>query len=80
MIFATISFLLIASAAAIPTHDHEHTHVLHKRLPDTWHQPPDHPVHALFRRAPGTDGVVYPSVGTPSKCQLFLSDRAAFDY
>jgi len=63
-----VSFLLIARAAAVPKpSDHDHAHNVRRALPDTWHQPEDHPVHALFKRAPGTDGVAYPSVGSPSK-------------
>ncbi|KAF8974562.1 hypothetical protein BDZ97DRAFT_1900211 [Flammula alnicola] len=51
---------------AVPTpHDsHDHLHNVRKALPTTWYQPRDHPVHDLFKRAPG-DGTDYAAVGTP---------------
>ena len=32
-----------------------------------WYHSPDHPVHALFRRAQDDAAVVYPPVGSPGK-------------
>ncbi|GLB34544.1 putative polysaccharide deacetylase [Lyophyllum shimeji] len=37
-----------------------------QRLPDTWYQPDDHPVHALFKRGAPGDGTNYPAVGSPT--------------
>ncbi|KAF9485353.1 chitin deacetylase [Pholiota conissans] len=57
----------LASTLAVPTpHDSydDHSHNVRKALPDTWYQPRDHPVHTLFKRAPG-DGTNYPAVGSP---------------
>jgi hypothetical protein len=45
----------IACAASTPFHNHEHRdeHSVHRRLPGSWHQPRDHSVHELFKRAVG---------------------------
>ncbi|KAG6900966.1 hypothetical protein C0993_004403 [Termitomyces sp. T159_Od127] len=43
-----------------------HAHSLERRLPASWYQHDDHPVHALFRRGPPTDGTNYPQVGSPT--------------
>ncbi|KAG5724345.1 Chitin deacetylase [Termitomyces sp. T112] len=45
---------------------HDHSHSVEKRLPTSWYQPEDHPVHALFKRDQPTDGTNYPQVGTPT--------------
>jgi hypothetical protein len=64
-----VAFALIR-AAAVPTpydsHDHNHSHDVRQPLPNTWYQARDHPVHELFKRAPG-DGTNYAPVGTPGK-------------
>lgn len=63
--------LLACTGYALPSHSHGS----HSALPGTWFHPPDHPVHALFRRQNGTDlstdGMNYPPVGSPS---MFLCD------
>ena len=67
-------FLLFAlpliRAAAVPnsydSHDHSHSHDVRQPLPNTWYHARDHPVHELFKRAPG-DGTNYAPVGTPGK-------------
>ena len=60
--------LPLVHAAAVPnTHDsddHNHSHDVRQSLPSSWYQARDHPVHKLFKRAPG-DGVNYAPVGTP---------------
>ncbi|KAK7695815.1 hypothetical protein QCA50_000453 [Cerrena zonata] len=43
--------------------DHDHA-PLNRRLPSTWYQADDHPVHQLFKRGPSTDGAVYAQVGS----------------
>ncbi|GLB33810.1 putative polysaccharide deacetylase [Lyophyllum shimeji] len=55
-------------AALIPSvHDHnDESHAVSSRLPDTWYQPDDHPVHALFKRGAPGDGTNYPAVGSPT--------------
>ncbi|KDR83740.1 hypothetical protein GALMADRAFT_236093 [Galerina marginata CBS 339.88] len=71
MILPLISLfsLLLARTAAVPTptdsHDHAHSHSVRQALPDSWYQPRDHSVHALFKRAT-SDGVNYAAVGTPA--------------
>ncbi|PPQ98546.1 hypothetical protein CVT24_004037 [Panaeolus cyanescens] len=57
----------LAQALSVPTstHDHAHNHEVRRSLPDTWYQPEDHAVKALFRRAPD-DGNDYPPVGSPA--------------
>lgn len=66
MLISSIALLIIShclwSTRAAPTELHDHT--VHTSLPAAWHHEPDHPLHALFRRAPG-DGITYPAVGTP---------------
>jgi hypothetical protein len=59
---AFILVVFFAFALSLPINDNAH-HV-HKALPSTWFHPDNHPVHALFKRAPG-DGVTYPPVGSP---------------
>jgi len=57
--------LPLINAAAVPnTHDHNHSHDVRQSLPSNWYQARDHPVHKLFKRAPG-DGINYAPVGTP---------------
>ncbi|KAF9568900.1 glycoside hydrolase/deacetylase [Agrocybe pediades] len=69
MIFPSsfVVFLSVACAAAAPKPSeasHSHSYTVRRALPNTWHQPDDHPVHALFKRATATgDGVAYPAVG-----------------
>ncbi|KAH7929448.1 carbohydrate esterase family 4 protein [Leucogyrophana mollusca] len=59
------SILLLAGALAHTTTAHD-SHVEQKRLPGTWYQPDDHPVHALFKRDGGaSDGITYAPVGSP---------------
>ncbi|KAG6821277.1 hypothetical protein H0H93_002387 [Arthromyces matolae] len=56
-------------AARLPlVHDtiNDHSHAVQKNLPTSWHQPDDHPVHALFKRGTPTDGANYAQVGTPA--------------
>jgi len=69
-----IALLIIShclwSTRAFPTDLHDHT--VHTSLPAAWHHEPDHPVHNLFRRAPG-DGITYPAVGTPGMSSFFPS-------
>ncbi|CAA7259764.1 unnamed protein product [Cyclocybe aegerita] len=65
MFFPPIAFLcalpLVHSVAVHLPHD---SHEASGSLPSSWFHQRDHPVHALFRRAPG-DGNDYPAVGTP---------------
>lgn len=77
MLLSTSLLLLVVScirAAVISRphdiHDHHENDVYDKRLPDAWHQPSDHPVHSLFRRAPD-DGTSYAAVGTPAWSSTF---------
>lgn len=59
-----VAFIQFTNAIPAAAHDfHDHSDNIEKRLPNTWHLPSDHPVHALFKRAPGD----YPQVGSPSK-------------
>ncbi|KAF7311286.1 Carbohydrate esterase family 4 protein [Mycena kentingensis (nom. inval.)] len=64
-----LSIPLLASAAAIQGRhdDHDHAHNVARLLPGQWYHDNDHPSHALFKRATAgaTDGVTYPTVGTP---------------
>ncbi|KAF7301704.1 Chitin deacetylase [Mycena indigotica] len=66
--FILSAFLLplATSAHFLGRHDDAHSHSANKRLPDSWYQRDDHPVHGLFKRAPPTDGVNYPPVGSPT--------------
>lgn len=41
-----------------------------RQLPGRWSQELGHPVHALFRRAPG-DGISYAPVGTPGEIHCY---------
>lgn len=62
--------LPLIHAAAVPnTHDfddHNHSHDVRQSLPTNWYQARDHPVHKLFKRAPG-DGTNYAPVGDPGR-------------
>ncbi|KAF7332210.1 Chitin deacetylase [Mycena kentingensis (nom. inval.)] len=58
----TLFALPALSLATLLTHRHEHSSP--RRLPDTWFQPDEHPAHALFKRAPATDGATYDQVGS----------------
>lgn len=62
---ALLSLPLLSAAAVYPRHDDEHSHSVARRLPDSWYQRDDHPVHALFRRDGPTDGATYAQVGSP---------------
>jgi chitin deacetylase len=65
--------LAVAALLALPptyatfessnTEAHDYAPVA-KRLPSTWHQADDHPVHALFKRQSIDDGVTYATVGS----------------
>lgn len=61
---APLSLILLLASAPITLALHVHPPTLGKRLPSTWYQPEDHPVHKLFRRGT-TDGATYPVVGSP---------------
>jgi chitin deacetylase len=65
--FRTWLFLLSIPAALCLPHDHQ----VKRALPNVWYQPPDHPVHQLFRRDATTDGVVYAAVGSQEWSQAF---------
>lgn len=62
--------LPLIHAAAVPnvhdSYDLGHSHDVRQSLPGDWYQPRDHPVHKLFKRAPG-DGITYAPVGTPGR-------------
>lgn len=45
--------------------------------PSAWYQPDGHPVHTLFRRAGGDDGITYASVGSPEWSKGFPADPAS---
>ncbi|KAJ7180087.1 chitin deacetylase [Mycena crocata] len=64
LVLAVLLFPLLSTASLHHRHD-DHAHV-GKRLPSSWDQPRDHPVHALFKRGPATDGVTYAQVGSPT--------------
>ncbi|KAI0081799.1 glycoside hydrolase/deacetylase [Panus rudis PR-1116 ss-1] len=67
LVAALANLFTAVFSASVPsrTHDdHDHAPV-HKRLPGTWYQRDDSPVHKLFKRA-GTDGQVYAQVGSPT--------------
>ncbi|OBZ76598.1 Chitin deacetylase [Grifola frondosa] len=69
---------LSSSASVLPTrtsHD-DHDHTVNKRLPAAWYQPDDHPVRALFSRQEQTDGVTYPTVGSPTWSAAYPSNSA----
>jgi len=72
MLFTAFLLLLAISriqAAVISVLPNDHAHendVYDKPLPASWYQPEDHPVHYLFKRAPG-DGIPYPAVGSPGQ-------------
>ncbi|KAJ7771364.1 hypothetical protein DFH07DRAFT_804088 [Mycena maculata] len=55
---------LLSTASVIRHEDHSHTTA--ERLPSTWYHDSDHPVNALFKRAPTTDGITYAEVGSPA--------------
>ncbi|KAJ7068275.1 hypothetical protein C8F01DRAFT_1050292 [Mycena amicta] len=63
MLLSALIFCLLSFASAHSAHSHSTSG---RRLPSSWHQPNDHRVHALFKRAPATDGVTYASVGSPA--------------
>jgi peptidoglycan/xylan/chitin deacetylase (PgdA/CDA1 family) len=68
MLWSIFLIALPAVHAAVihPVQDHnDESHQITKRLPTTWYHSDDHPVHALFKRAPG-DGTNYPAVGSPT--------------
>ncbi|KAJ7433845.1 carbohydrate esterase family 4 protein [Mycena galericulata] len=58
-------FLLLSSASTARHHDN-HSHTASKHLPSSWYHGSDHPVNALFKRGPATDGVTYAEVGSPT--------------
>ena len=69
MLFTAIVLLFaisrIQAAAIARPHDYAHENDIYdKPLPAAWYQSEDHPVHSLFKRAPG-DGSDYPAVGSP---------------
>lgn len=72
MLFSAFLLLLAISrihAAVIKKLPNDLPHendVYDRPLPASWYQPEDHPVHYLFKRAPG-DGVSYPAVGSPGQ-------------
>ncbi|KAK7049516.1 hypothetical protein VNI00_005547 [Paramarasmius palmivorus] len=64
-IVAAISTYTTALVIHDPSSSHDHT-VSRRFVSGSWFQPRDHPVNALFKRAPtGTDGASYPAVGSP---------------
>ncbi|KAF8897534.1 carbohydrate esterase family 4 protein [Infundibulicybe gibba] len=69
MFFTALFLLPLAFAASIPpsttVHDHNHDHDIQRRLPTSWYHSADHPVHALFKRAP-SDGIDYAPLGSPA--------------
>ncbi|KAJ7047372.1 hypothetical protein C8F04DRAFT_1058591 [Mycena alexandri] len=67
LLLSALLFSPFVSAGLIPQlHGHDHSHISSKRLPSTWYQRSDHPVHNLFRRGPATDGIAYAEVGSPT--------------
>lgn len=73
-----LAFALPLARAVVvraPRDFHDHSDEVGRALPGSWYHEPDHPVHALFKRAPG-DGTTYAPVGTPGKpyCRMFNSD------
>ena len=72
LLLAALPSAFTASVPLHDTHDHEHSHVERTQLPGSWYQRESHPVHKLFRRAPG-DGVDRPAVGSAGMLNLFVS-------
>jgi len=59
--------LILCAVISVPSPSEvHHEDVQDGQLPGVWSQEPGHPVHALFRRAPG-DGITYAPVGTPGE-------------
>ncbi|KAG2152243.1 carbohydrate esterase family 4 protein [Suillus cothurnatus] len=60
------AILLLATSAVYasvaPAHE---SHTESKPPGNRWYHEDDHPVHALFKRGPLGDGIVYPAIGTP---------------
>ena len=61
--------LPVTHTLALPIwHDLSRNSVPMARPSQTWYQSPDHPVHALFRRASEDDAeIIYAPVGSPGK-------------
>ena len=47
--------------------DLSHNNAAMSQPSQTWYHPPDHPVHALFGRAPNDSPQNYAPVGSPGK-------------
>lgn len=63
-----LSAILLAASAVYasvaPAHE---SHTKSKPPGNSWYHEDDHPVHALFKRGPVGDGIIYPVVGTLGK-------------
>ncbi|KAG6887692.1 hypothetical protein C0995_013434 [Termitomyces sp. Mi166 len=73
MLWYSLLFALPLAHAACFRVPPDHDDSVEKRLPTAWYQPDDHPVHALFKRGPLTDGTNYPQVGTPTWSSAYPS-------
>ncbi|KAI6113678.1 hypothetical protein EV401DRAFT_2074319 [Pisolithus croceorrhizus] len=74
-----VSFLLLVALAvqAVDVATSYYRYVNTELLGSTWHQPDSHPVYTLFRRAGGSDGDTYASVGSPEWSKSFPTDPAS---
>lgn len=68
LVMSRLSAILLAASAVYasvaPAHE---SHTENKPLGKRWYHEDDHPVHALFKRGPVGDGIIYPAIGTPGK-------------
>ncbi|KAJ7095385.1 carbohydrate esterase family 4 protein [Mycena belliarum] len=65
MLLLTLFVLPLLTSASLDFRD-DHAHTAAGILPGSWHHRTDHPVHALFKRGPETDGITYAEVGSPA--------------
>jgi hypothetical protein len=74
-----MQFLLLLSLVSATSYAlaHENSHAVEKRLPATWFQERDHPVHKLFRRAALAD-VTFAEVGSDGESKLFFPSRLKY--
>ncbi|KAF8165345.1 hypothetical protein B0H34DRAFT_793744 [Crassisporium funariophilum] len=64
LLFALPLVRAVAVPASHDSHVHDHSHDIRQSLPSSnWYHREDHPVHVLFKRAPG-DGTNYDPVGS----------------
>jgi hypothetical protein len=75
-----LSAILLLAASAVyasvaPAHE---SHTESKPPGNRWYHEDDHPVHALFKRGPLGDGIVYPAIGTPGEPLYLIFSTPAY--